>query len=216
MQWKLYCYKEADVETKHTTSIEKKTAKWLNENQFELQATLKNQSPENITVESTDGIVSSSEIAPLQTTTVTRVFENPEPTTTVTVNAKSSNSDATMEKEIDAKVVYYVPASENSYSYANTGVYTSKAGEGKIARNHPNATFYANKTDMNGFVVGDDKKLAVDDHVICNGKEVRVGSVSWSTNYFYCKLYPLSGYDNEWYDSFSDGSLGETNWIEFL
>ena len=215
-QWKLYCYKGADVATKYTTSIEKKTAKWLNENEFEVQATLKNQSAENITVESTDGIVSSSEIAPLQTTTVTRVFENPEPTTTVTVNAKSSNSDATIEKEIDTKVVYHVPASENSYSYANTGVYTSKAGEGKIARSYPNATFYAYKTDMNGFVVGEDKKPAVDDHVICNGKEVRVGSVNWSSNYFYLKLYPLSGYDSEWYDSFSDGFGGETNWIEFL
>ena len=216
-QWKLYRYKEADVASKYTTSIEKTTAKWLNENEFEVEATLKNQSAENITVESSNGVVSVSEIAPSQTTKIVKVFENPEPGSTVIVNAKSINSEVTLEKEIEATVLNYVPASENSYSYVNTGSYSSTPGGGKILKSSSYVTFYANKTDINGFVVGEDKKPEVDDHVICNGEEVRVNKVYWYNSYFYLYLYPINGPANpEWMNTFSSNYGGETNWIEFL
>ena len=216
-QYKFYLYKEADVNEQYTTSIEKTTGKWIDSNTFELQATLKNQSDESIAVESNNGFVSNPSIEPLATTTVTKVFENPEAGTNVSVHAKSTNTQKTLEKEIESTVVAYTTPSENSYSYENTGSYTSTPGGGKILKYGTYVTFYGNKTDINGFVVGEDKKPEVDDHVICNGEEVRVNKVYWYSGYYYVQLYPISGTtDPKWFDTFSSNQSGENNWIEFM
>ena len=215
-QWKLYLYKAADVNAQYTTSIEKTTGKWIDSNTFELQATLKNQSDESIAVESNDGFVSNPTVDSLGTTTVTKVFENPGAGTTVSVHAKSTNTQNTLEKNIELQVVAYTAPSENSFSYENTGTYTSTAGGGKAVKSSNYVIFYANKTDLNGKKVEIDKP-EVDTHVICNGKEVKAGKVYWYSGYYYFYLYTLDGQkDQAWLDTFSDSQNGETMWIEFL
>ena len=86
-QYKFYVYREDDVNAQYTTSIEKTTGKWIDSDTFEIQTTLQNQSNENIAVESNDGFVSNPSVSPLGTTTVTKVFENPEELSTVSVHA---------------------------------------------------------------------------------------------------------------------------------
>ena len=214
-QYKFYVYREADVNAEYTTSIEKTTGKWIDSDTFELQVTLQNQSSESIAVESNDGFVANPSIDPLATTTVTKVFESPEAGTTVSVHAKSTNSQNTLEKNIEMKVVTYTTPSENSFSYANTGTYTSTAGGGKVSKYSNYVVFYANKTDLNGKRFDNEPEL--EDHVICNGTEVRIGKKNWYSGYYYFYLYTLDGQrDQAWEDTFSDNYSGETNWIEFL
>ena len=114
------------------------------------------------------------------------------------------------------QVVAYTAPSENSFSYENTGTYTSTAGGGKAVKSSNYVIFYANKTDLNGKKVEIDKP-EVDTHVICNGKEVKAGKVYWYSGYYYFYLYTLDGQkDQAWLDTFSDSQNGETMWIEFL
>ncbi len=213
-QYKFYVYREADVNAQYTTSVEKITGRWINENQFELQATVKNQSSENISVESNDGDVLQEIINPTKTTKITKVFENPEASTTVSVHAKSTNTQNTLEKDIELKVVKYTTPSENSFVNQNTGSYTSTLGGGKISKASSYITYYANKTDVNGKVFGEEP--SVGEHVICNGKEVKISKVNLYASYYYLKLELIDGNDSEWLATFSDNYNGEDNWIEFL
>jgi len=216
-QYKLYLYKAADVDSYYTTTQEGFTAKWISPEQFEFKVTLKNQSAETLTVESNDGVVEKSKLEPLETTTVTKVFENPTVAEMVTINAKSTNSNNVIEKDFEIKVTTLNTPSENGHPHNNTGTYTSIPGEGKIILSSSYITYYGNKTDANGFVIGEDEKPAIDDIVIMNGGEFRVGSISWYAGYFYTKLYPTENTPSNWKDTFSPSTLysGQLNWIEF-
>ena len=216
-QYKLYLYKAADVDSYYTTTQEGFTAKWISPEQFEFKVTLKNQSAETLTVESNDGVVEKSKLEPLETTTVTKVFENPTVAEMLTINAKSTNSNNVIEKDFEAKVTTLNTPSENSHPHNNTGSYSNTPGGGKMNLSGSYVTYYGNKTDANGFVIGEDEKPAIDDIVIMNGGEFRVGSVSWYSGYFYTKLYPTENTPSNWKDTFSPSTLysGQLNWIEF-
>ena len=214
-QWKFYLYKEADVDSYYTTSQEGVTAKWISPEQFEFKVTLKNQSPETLTVESNDGVVEKSKLEPLETTTVTKVFENPTVAEMVTINAKSTNSYKVIEKDFETKVTKLNTPSENGRPHNNNGSYSSKPGGGWMNPGSNYVTYYGNRTDANGFVIGDDEKPAIDDIVIMNGGEFRVGSISWYSSYFYTKLYTTENTPSDWKDTFSIGVYtGQLNWIE--
>ena len=215
-QYKLYLYKKEDVDSYYTTSKESHTAKWIDADQFEFQVTLKNQSAENITVESNNGVVEKSELAPLETTTVTRVVENPTEGGTVSVNAKSTNSNNVMEKDFEAKVVKYSTPTENSYVHHNIGSYTTSPGGGKMYMSSNYVTYYANKTDANGKKITEAEKPEVNDLVIVNGVELRIERVYWYTNYYYFTLYPNDNTPADYKDNFSTDYSGERIWIEFL
>ena len=215
-QYKFYLYKGADVDSYYTTTQEGFTAKWISPEQFEFKVTLKNQSAETLTVESNDGVVEKSKLEPLETTTVTKVFENPTVAEMVTINAKSTNSNNVIEKDFEIKVTTLNTPSENGHPHNNTGTYTSIPGEGKMILSSSYVTYYGNKTDANGFVIGEDEKPAIDDIVIMNGGEFRVGSISWYAGYFYTKLYPTENTPSNWKDTFSSGAYtSQLNWIEF-
>ncbi len=215
-QYKLYLYKAADVDSYYTTTQEGFTAKWISPEQFEFKVTLKNQSAETLTVESNDGVVEKSKLEPLETTTVTKVFENPTVAEMLTINAKSTNSNNVIEKDFEAKVTTLNTPSENSHPHNNTGSYSNTPGGGKMNLSGSYVTYYGNKTDANGFVIGEDEKPAIDDIVIMNGGEFRVGSISWYAGYFYTKLYPTENTPSNWKDTFSSGAYtSQLNWIEF-
>jgi hypothetical protein len=215
-QYKLYLYKGADVDSYYTTSKESHTAKWIDAEQFEFQVTLKNQSAENITVESNNGVVEKSELAPLETTKVTRVVENPTAGETVSINAKSTNPNNVMEKDFEAKVVKYSTPTENSYVHYNNNKYSSGPGGGKMYIASSYVTYYGNRTDANGKKTTDAEKPEVDDIAIVNGAELRVGTVSWYSSYYYMKLYPNDNTPADYKENFSTDYSGERIWIEFL
>ena len=215
-QYKLYLYKGADVDSYYTTTQEGFTAKWISPEQFEFKVTLKNQSAETLTVESNDGVVEKSKLEPLETTTVTKVFENPTVAEMVKISAKSTNSNKVMEKDFEAKVTTLNTPSENGHPHNNIGDYTSTPGGGKMSLSSSYVTYYGNKTDANGFVIGEDEKPAIDDIVIMNGGEFRVGSINWYSGYFYTKLYETENTPSNWKDTFSSNIYtGQLNWIEF-